>query len=433
MKSIDRRIRKYLITAAIIVVAFLLPLTTFNQIALAQPDVVIDVVESITVTDSPEVLPPVSISVSESITVTDSPEVLPPVSISVSESITVNDSPEVLPPVSINVAETIVVNDSPQMSVPPEVTTNPATYIYTTSAQLNANLDIMGTDDTVAVSFQWATEAYYSTHPADPYENETDPPWLMVSNGHFQASLAGLSPDTTYHFRAKAVGDGTAYGEDLTFTTESVTSDGDVDGVPDAVENNAPNNGDGNYDGVPDAQQENVTSLPNAHNGGYVTITSPAGTSFVNVSAIHENSVPPQGKPNIAFPYGFFSFEINGLSAPGETVELTMHVPGPVTQYWKYGPTPGDHNPHWYQIYMESVGNVITFELTDGGLGDDWWVADSMIIDQGGPGNPPVPAPAGGTGVPIFPSLYVGITAALAAGILAYVIRKRLLGQDIPY
>ena len=431
MNSIDRCIRKYLITAAIILVVLLLPLTTFNQIVLAQPDVVIDVVESITVSDSPEALPPVYINVSESITVTDSIEVLPPVSINVSESITVTDSPEMPQTVYINVSESITVTDSPQMSVPPEVTTNPATSIFVTSADLNGILDSLGTAGTIAVSFQWATDAYYTTHPADPYEHEPDTPWAMSSTGPYHFSLTGLSPDTAYHFRAKAVGDGTTYGEDLTFTTENVSSDGDIDGVPDAVENNAPNNGDGNYDGVPDAQQEHVTSLPNAHDGGYVTITSPAGTSIVNVAAIHENSVSPQGKPAIAFPYGFFSFEINGLSAPGETVELTMRVPGPVTQYWKYGPTPGDHSPHWYQIYMESAGNVITIELTDGGLGDDWWVADGIIVDQGGPGNPP--APVTGTGVPVFPSLYVGIAAALAAGIIAYIIRKRLLRQKLPY
>jgi hypothetical protein len=33
----------------------------------------------------------------------------------------------------------------------------------------------------------------------------------------------------------------------------------------------------------------------------------------------------------------------------------------------------------------------------------------------------------GGTGVPVFPSVYVGIGAALGAGMLAYLIRKRLV------
>jgi len=223
MNSIDRCIRKYLITAAIILVVLLLPLTTFNQIVLAQPDVVIDVVESITVSDSPEALPPVYINVSESITVSDSPEALPPVYINVSESITVTDSIEVLPPVSINVSESITVTDSPempqtvyinvsesitvtdspQMSVPPEVTTNPATSIFVTSADLNGILDSLGTAGTIAVSFQWATDAYYTTHPADPYEHEPDTPWAMSSTGPYHFSLTGLSPDTAYHFRPR--------------------------------------------------------------------------------------------------------------------------------------------------------------------------------------------------------------------------------------
>jgi len=51
----------------------------------------------------------------------------------------------------------------------------------------------------------------------------------MTEIGTFGASIYDLNPNTTYHFRAKAVGDGTAYGDDLTFTTE-VRPCGDADG-----------------------------------------------------------------------------------------------------------------------------------------------------------------------------------------------------------
>jgi hypothetical protein len=40
-----------------------------------------------------------------------------------------------------------------------------------------------------------------------------------TSSGSFSAPLIGLTPNTTYHFRAKAVGDGTNYGVDMIFTT----------------------------------------------------------------------------------------------------------------------------------------------------------------------------------------------------------------------
>jgi hypothetical protein len=41
----------------------------------------------------------------------------------------------------------------------------------------------------------------------------------MDATGAFNAPLASLIPGTTYHFRAKAVGDGTDFGVDMTFTT----------------------------------------------------------------------------------------------------------------------------------------------------------------------------------------------------------------------
>jgi len=54
------------------------------------------------------------------------------------------------------------------------------------------------------------------------YGNET-PAQPMTSTGSFSAPLAGLTPGITYHFRAKAVGDGTAYGTDSTFGQGTTT------------------------------------------------------------------------------------------------------------------------------------------------------------------------------------------------------------------
>ena len=110
------------------------------------------------------------------------------------------------------------------------------------------------------------------------------------------------------------------------------------------------------------------------------------------------------------------------------TLTITLPTAVPTTaSYWKYGPTPLDINPHWYQIPMgDNDGDrVITITLTDGGWGDDDLIADGTIIDQGGPGWPPW---GGGSTshAPAFPSMYIGIGAALGAGILAYLVRRRL-------
>lgn len=64
--------------------------------------------------------------------------------------------------------------------------------------------------------------------------------------------------------------------------------------------------------------------------------------------------------------------------------------------------------------------NVITATFVDNMMGDDIVTGeDGMIIDQGGPGNP---RPAG---VLAFTSRYIGTAAALGAGVLAYLLRRR--------
>jgi len=64
------------------------------------------------------------------------------------------------------------------------------------------------------VSFDWGTTTDYGN---------TTTVQTMTGIGAFSYALDGLlTPGTTYHFRAKAVGDGTVYGDDLTFTTGSL-------------------------------------------------------------------------------------------------------------------------------------------------------------------------------------------------------------------
>ena len=142
-----------------------------------------------------------------------------------------------------------------------------------------------------------------------------------------------------------------------------------------------------------------------------------------NPMAVPESTLPIAGKPNLIFPHGFFSFDITGLT-PGETVNVTITLPSAVpvgTQYWKYHPnTQGG----WVRIPMGSDDgdNMITITLVDGGLGDDDGDDDGIIVDQGGPGYP-------GPAVPVFPSVVVSIGAALAAGLVASALRRRIVSN----
>ena len=165
-----------------------------------------------------------------------------------------------------------------------------------------------------------------------------------------------------------------------------------------------------------------------ATGSGTATLSTSSGT-MEDLVAVAENMLPADGKPNLVFPHGFFSFRITGL-ANGETVTVTITLPSPApagSQYWKYGPTPTNPATHWYQLPMgdNDGDNVITITLVDGGLGDDDLAANGVIVDQGGPGNP-----WGGGAVSVFPNVYVGLAAVFAVAVIAYYVRRRFLGRE---
>jgi hypothetical protein len=100
-------------------------------------------------------------------------------------------------------------------STSPKVTTNAATGVAVNSATLNGNVTSLGAASSVQVSFQWGLTTSYGTETTQ--QTKTSP-------GSFSTSISSLSPHTTYHFRAKAVGNGTAYGSDVTFVTTTVVT-----------------------------------------------------------------------------------------------------------------------------------------------------------------------------------------------------------------
>ncbi|MBN2099805.1 MAG: right-handed parallel beta-helix repeat-containing protein [Dehalococcoidia bacterium] len=101
-------------------------------------------------------------------------------------------------------------------TTPPSVTTNDATSVASTSSRLNGNLTSMGSASSVAVSFEWGTSSGSYPHETT-VQNRT-------GTGTFYSDLGSLTPSTTYYYRTKAVGDGTGYGTEKTFTTASGTA-----------------------------------------------------------------------------------------------------------------------------------------------------------------------------------------------------------------
>lgn len=112
--------------------------------------------------------------------------------------------------------DTAVVFLKANIVLPPTIVTSDNIGVGTTRATLRGYLTSLGTASSANVSFGWDT----LSHPDSPdeYANWT-PEVTMISEGNFRYRITGLTRDTTYYFRARAVGDSTAYGDELSFTT----------------------------------------------------------------------------------------------------------------------------------------------------------------------------------------------------------------------
>jgi len=95
----------------------------------------------------------------------------------------------------------------------PSVSTSSATSVSSSSATLNGALTSMGGAFACTVYFQYGATASYGS---------TTGTQTKSSNGAFSQSITGLSPGTTYHYRAVASNSaGTVYGADTAFSTET--------------------------------------------------------------------------------------------------------------------------------------------------------------------------------------------------------------------
>ena len=137
-------------------------------------------------------------------------------------------------------------------------------------------------------------------------------------------------------------------------------------------------------------------TAPSATGSGTITASFTGGGATCAFAAPQFIGAPPGAPPipplaapnNVTFPHGLFDFSATGCT-PGSTLSFTITYPQalkPGTAYWKYGPTNANPAPHWYVLPATILGNVATFTIIDGGLGDDDLVANGTIVDQGGPG-----------------------------------------------
>jgi len=93
----------------------------------------------------------------------------------------------------------------------PSIITLDAREISITSARLSSELTLLGDASSNSVCFEFSTTSGY-------YVLQT-PVQEVNSTGNYSAELKGLLAYQTYYYRAKATGQGTAYGLEKSFTT----------------------------------------------------------------------------------------------------------------------------------------------------------------------------------------------------------------------
>ncbi len=100
--------------------------------------------------------------------------------------------------------------------------------------------------------------------------------------------------------------------------------------------------------------------------------------TLTDVSDPEDLPVPPP-PAGLSLPHGLISFDVADVE-PGATITVTIQLPGPADEYWKY------FDGEWLQV-EDAVfdGNSVSFTLTDGGFGDASGEANGYIVDPGAP------------------------------------------------
>jgi hypothetical protein len=116
--------------------------------------------------------------------------------------------------IQIEPSDVLLIKIVPSNEVmPPTAVTDDAANITTDSVTLNGTLSDLGTAGAARVFFEWGLDTSYGNNTT---------PQVVIHGGKFSFNIAGLHPNTNYHFRVNAMGDNVAYGNDSTFKTSAV-------------------------------------------------------------------------------------------------------------------------------------------------------------------------------------------------------------------
>ena len=172
-----------------------------------------------------------------------------------------------------------------------------------------------------------------------------------------------------------------------------------------------------------------ITVPEGPQQGQPVGVTPPAQNNWTinSASTAPTNSIATPPPSTVELPQGIVALKLaTGTPGTSATVVLTYPKPLPAgTKYYKFGKTPANPTPHWYEFSGAVIsGNTITLTLTDGGAGDNDLTADGFIDDPGGPGLSKA-APTGAQAIPTLSEWGVLLLSALAAAFGLRAARRR--------
>ena len=181
----------------------------------------------------------------------------------------------------IVVAPTVIVTTA-EVAAAPTVATNTASSVGSTFATLNGTVNANGASTTVTFEYG-LTAGYGTTVTAD------QSPVTGTTNTAVSRAISGLTPATTYHFRAVAINaGGTTYGADRTFTAIAAAAEMDVQGNGNSITDgdSTPSTADATDFGSTDIVTGTVDKTFTIINMGSTNLTL-SGSPRVSINGMH--------------------------------------------------------------------------------------------------------------------------------------------------
>ena len=194
----------------------------------------------------------------------------------------------------------------------------------------------------------------------------------------------------------------------ITINLEALV-DIDTDGIAAAIELAGPNSGDSNLDGITDDVQNNVATYQTP-DGKFISLLSDNSTLLGELTSIENLRVAydyssEMINDTVNLNYGLQAFTIQTPTGDGVKVGIYLPAGSAANNYYKFGPTPDDSTPHWYDFNYDPntltgaqfIGNsiietpygtiqrsVVILHFVDGDRGDDDLTFDGKISQAKG-------------------------------------------------